>query len=139
VDGDSSAFGRGTEQRTAAPPPLLTREIPVRTTVVHIQRDWSLWHQNDEVRPFLLTLCVGGSNRDHATSGGLLLCCWSMASSPGEAPVPSSLPTVVEAAREAFPVLVGHEAWQSGAIDVEVRRLGFDLCSKNLKGTSHYL
>jgi hypothetical protein len=47
-------------------------------------------------------LCVGGLNRESATSGGSLLCSWSMASSPGEAPVPSSLPMTVEAAREAF-------------------------------------
>jgi hypothetical protein len=38
-------------------------------------------------------------------SGGSLLCSWSTSSSLGEALVPSSLPMVVEAAREAFPIL----------------------------------
>jgi hypothetical protein len=87
----------------AAPLPPLTGVVPVRATVVQIRRDWSLWHRNHEVRPFLLTLCVSGLNRDRATLSGSLLCPWSTASSPGEAPVLSSLPTVVEVAREAFP------------------------------------
>jgi hypothetical protein len=101
VDGDSLAFSRGTEQRTAAQSPLLTGEIPIRATVVQIRRDWSLRHQNDKVGPILLT----GSNGDRAMSGVLLLYSWSMARSPDEATVPFSLPTVVEAAREAFPGL----------------------------------
>jgi hypothetical protein len=37
------------------------------------------------------------------------------------------------------PVLVGHGAWRSGAINVEVRQLGFGLCGTNSKGTSNYL
>jgi hypothetical protein len=105
VDSDSSAIDRGAEQCMAAPLPLLTREIPVRTTVVQIRWDWSLRHQNDEVGPFLLTMCIGFSNRDRTTSSGLLFCSWSMASSPDEAPVLFSLPMVVEALREASPGL----------------------------------
>jgi hypothetical protein len=62
-----------------------------------------------------------------------------MASYPGEAPLPFSLPTVVEVAREAFPGL----GWARDAAkrpnDVEVWHLGFDLCGKESKGTSHYL
>jgi hypothetical protein len=103
VDGDSPAFGHGAEQRTMAPPPLLIGVVPVCATVVQIRWDWSLWHQNDEVRPFLLTLCVGGLNKDRVTSGGSVLCYWSMASSLGQAPVPSSLPIAVGVARVAFP------------------------------------
>jgi hypothetical protein len=88
-----------------APPPPLTGDVPVHAMVVQIRRDWSLRHRNDEVRPFLLTMCVGGLNRDCTTSSGSLLCSWSMTSSPGEAPVPSSVPAVVEVAKEAFPGL----------------------------------
>jgi hypothetical protein len=126
VDGDSPAFSHGAGQRTVAPLPLLIGEILAGATVVQIRRDWSLWHRNDEVRPFLLTLCVSGSNRDRTTVGGLLLGSWSMANSPGEAPVPFSLPAVVEVAREAFPGI----GWAQDAVkrcnDDEVRCLGFD-------------
>jgi hypothetical protein len=86
----------------AAPPSPLTGVGPIRATVVQIRRNWSLRHRNDELRPFLLTLCVGGVHRDHATLGGSLLCSWSTTSSPGDASVPSSLPMVVEVAREVF-------------------------------------
>jgi hypothetical protein len=126
-------------QRTAAPPPLLIAVVLVRATVAQIPWDWSLRHRNNEVRPFLLTLCVGSLNRDRATSGVSLLCSWSTASSPGEAPVLSSLPTVVEVTREAFPRLGWARVWQNGAINVEVRRLGIGLCGKNFKATGHYL
>jgi hypothetical protein len=54
VDGDSPAFSRGAGQRTVALLPLLIGEILARATMVQIRRDWSLWHRNDEVRPFLL-------------------------------------------------------------------------------------
>jgi hypothetical protein len=104
----------------AAPLPPLTGVVPVRAMVVQTRRDWSLWHRNDEVRPFLLTLCVGGLNRDRTTSGGLLLCSWSMASSPGDAPIPSSLPSMVEVAREAFPGL----GWARGMAKRHNRRRG---------------
>jgi hypothetical protein len=60
-------------------------------------------------------------------SGGSLLCSSLTVRPPGEALVPSSLPTAVEAAREAA---------QS---DVEVRPLGLGLCGKNSMGTGHYL
>jgi hypothetical protein len=83
-------------------------------------RDWSLRHRNDEVRPFLLTLCIGGLNRDRTTSGGSLFCSWSTESSPGEALILSSLPTVVEAAREAFPGL----GWARGMAKRRNRRRG---------------
>jgi hypothetical protein len=104
----------------AAPPSPLTGVGPVRATVVQIRRNWSLRYQNDEVRPFLLTLCVGGVHRDRATSGGSLLCSWSTASSPGDASVPSSLPTVVEVAREVFPSL----GWARGVVERCNRRRG---------------
>jgi hypothetical protein len=103
-----------------------TREILARATMVQIRRDWSLWHQNDEVRPFLLSLCVGGSNKDRATAGSLLLGSWSTASSTGEAPVPFSLPTAVEVAREAFPGLGRALDVAKRHNDDEVRCLGFD-------------
>jgi hypothetical protein len=53
------AFSHGADQRTVAPLPQLIGELLVRATVVQIRRDWSLWHRNNEVRTFLLTLCVG--------------------------------------------------------------------------------
>jgi hypothetical protein len=56
MDDDSPAFGPGAEQRMAAPSPLLNGEITVRTTVVQIRWDLSLWHRNDEVRPFFAHL-----------------------------------------------------------------------------------
>jgi hypothetical protein len=120
VDGDSPAFGRSAEQRTVVPPPPLTGVAPIHATVVQTRRDWSLRHQNDEVRPFLLTLCVGSVHRDHATSGGSLRYSWLMVSSPDEAPVPSSLPTAVEAAREAFLGL----GWAQGMAERHNRRRG---------------
>jgi hypothetical protein len=97
----------------AAPPSPLTGVGPVRATVVQIQRNWSLRHQNDELRPFLLTLCIGGIHRDRATSGGSLLYSESTTSFPGDASVPSSLPTVVEVAREVFPSL----RWARGVVE----------------------
>jgi hypothetical protein len=117
MDGDSPAFGRGTEQCTT---PLLTGVVPIRAMVVQIRWDWSLWHRNDEVRPFLLTLCVDGLNRDRAMSGGSLLCSWSTTSSPSEAPVLSSFPMAVEVAREAFPGL----GWAWGMVKRRNRRQG---------------
>jgi hypothetical protein len=132
MNGDSPAFGCGAEQRMVEPPPSVSGIVLIRATVVQTQRDWSLRHRNDEVRPFLLTLCVSGLKRDRATSSDSLLCSWSMASSPGEALVLSSLPTMVEAAREVFPGL----GWAQG---MAKQRLGLDLCGKNSKGTSHYL
>jgi hypothetical protein len=134
VDGDSPAFSRGAEQRTAAPSPLLTEKILVCATVVQIRRDWSLWHQNDEVRPFLLTLCVGGSNRDRATLDGLLLYSWSTASSPGEASVPFCLPTMVEVAREAFPGLGWARDTAKRRNNDEVWHLWFDLLRQKIEG-----
>jgi hypothetical protein len=104
----------------AAPPSPLTRVGPVRATVVQIRRNWSLRHQNDELRPFLLTLCVDGVHRDRATSSGSLLCSSSTTSSPGDASVPSSLPTVVEVAREVFPSL----GWARGVVEQRNRRRG---------------
>jgi hypothetical protein len=104
----------------AVPQSPLTGVGPIRATVVQIGRDWSLRHRNDEVRPFLLTLCVGGIHRDRATSGGLLLCSWSTTSSPGDASVLSSLPTVVEVAREVFPSL----GWARGVVERRNRRRG---------------
>jgi hypothetical protein len=59
-----------------------------------------------------------GLDRDRAMSGGSLLCSWSTASSPGEALVPSSLPTAVEVAREAFPGL----GWAQGVAKRRNRR-----------------
>jgi hypothetical protein len=56
-----------------------------------------------EERPFLLTLSAGGAHGNRTTSGGSLHCSELMARPPGEALLPSSLPTAVEAAREAFP------------------------------------
>jgi hypothetical protein len=120
MDNDSPAFDRSAEQCTAAPPPPLPGVVPVRSMVVQIRRDWSLWHRNDVVWPFLLTLCVGGLNRDHAMSGGSLIYSWSTASSPGEAPVLSSLSTAVEAAREAFPGL----GWARGVAKWRNRHRG---------------
>jgi hypothetical protein len=102
------------------PPSPLTGVGPVRATVVQIRRNWSLQHRNDELRPFLLTLCVGGVHRDRATLGGSLLRSWLTASSPGEASVPSSLPTVVEVAREVFPGL----GWAWGVVERRNRRRG---------------
>jgi hypothetical protein len=96
-----------------APLPPLTSVAPIHVVVVQIRRDWSLRHRNDEVRPFLLTFCVGGAHGDRATSGSTLLCSWLMARPPSEALVPSSLPTVVEAAREAFPSL----GWARGVAE----------------------
>jgi hypothetical protein len=123
----------------AVPPSPLTGVGPVHATVVQIQRNWSLRHRNGELRPFLLTLCIGGVHRDHATSGGSLLYSWSMASFPGDTSVPSSLPTVVEVAREVFPSL----GWARGVVEWHNRcrgeRLGLGLCGKNSKGTRHYL
>jgi hypothetical protein len=120
VDGDSLVFDRGAEQHTAAPPPPLIGVAPVRATVVQTRRDWSLQHRNNEVRPFLPTLCVGGVHRDRAMLGGSLLCSCLTASSPGEAPVPSSLPTTVEVAREAFPGL----GWAQRVAEQRNRRRG---------------
>jgi hypothetical protein len=97
----------------AAPSSPFTGVGPVRATVVQIRRNWSLRHRNDELRPFLLTLCVSGIHRDHATLGGSLLCSWSMASFPGDASIPSSLPTVVEVAREVFLSL----GWAQGVVE----------------------
>jgi hypothetical protein len=97
----------------AAPPSPLTGVGPVRATVVQIRRNWSLRHRNDELRSFLLNLCIGGVHRDRATSGGSLLYSWLRASSPGDASVPSSLPTVVEVAREVFPSL----GWARGVVE----------------------
>jgi hypothetical protein len=62
-----------------------------------------------------------------------------MTSSPGEALVLFSLPTVVEVAREAFLGLGCARDAVRRCNDVEVRCLGFDICGKNLKGTGHYL
>jgi hypothetical protein len=104
----------------AAPPSPLTGVGPVRATVVQIRRNWSLRHRNDEVGPFLLTLCIGGVHRDHAMSSGSLLYSWSMASSPGDASVPSSLPTVVDVAREVSPSL----GWARGMVEQRNRRRG---------------
>jgi hypothetical protein len=57
-----------------------------------------------------------------------------MTSSPGEAPVPFSLPTVVEVVREAFPGL----GWTRDAVkrcnDDEVRRLGLYCLRQKFKG-----
>jgi hypothetical protein len=59
-------------------------------------------------------------HRDRATSGGSLPCPWSSASPPGGALVPSSLPTVLEAAREALPSL----GWAWGVAERCNRRRG---------------
>jgi hypothetical protein len=61
----------------------------------------------------VLTLVGGGVHRDRATSGGSLPCPWSSASPLGGASVPSSLPTVLEAAREALPSL----GWARGVAE----------------------
>jgi hypothetical protein len=68
----------------------------------------------------VLTLVDGGVHRDRATSGGSLPCPWSSASPPGGASVPSSLPTVLEAAREALPSL----GWARGVAERRNRRRG---------------
>jgi hypothetical protein len=61
----------------------------------------------------VLTLVGGGVPRDRATLGGSLPCPWSSASPPGGALVPSSHPTVLEAAREALPSL----GWARGVVE----------------------
>jgi hypothetical protein len=61
----------------------------------------------------VLTLVGGGVHRDRATSGGSLPCPWSSASPPGGASIPSLLPTVLEAAREALPSL----GWARGVAE----------------------
>jgi hypothetical protein len=59
-------------------------------------------------------------HRDRTTSGGSLPCPWSSASPPGGALVPSSLPTVLEVAREALPSL----GWARGVAERRNRRRG---------------
>jgi hypothetical protein len=68
----------------------------------------------------VLTLVGSGVHRDRATSGGSLPCPWSSASPPGGASVPSSLPTVLEAAREALPSL----GWARGVAERRNQRRG---------------
>jgi hypothetical protein len=91
---------------------------PLELTGVRLERamehqtDWRLilCHDNDEFRPFLLTLCDSGSSRERAMTGGLLLELGSMTSSCGDAPVPFS-PSMVEDEAEACPDL--NWAWDT--------------------------
>jgi hypothetical protein len=68
----------------------------------------------------VLTLVGGSVHRDRAMSSGSLPCPWSSASPPSGASVPSSLPTVLEVAREALPSL----GWARGVAERHNRRRG---------------